>query len=574
MEEIKNSSEEKNAANVTENIEEQSSSAGSTPEEEMKMEELLGPETDNVIEEGKIVRVKVIGKTEEGVLVDLGLKAEGIVPRDEFKTKAQFDRTAIGDELPVYIIRLHSKDGNPVVSYKQAREHIAWDKITNAFKESTPVEGAIIKKIKGGFIVDIGVEAFLPGSQLDTYRVKDYTKYMGIKMKFIITELKKNNLVVSRRKLLELEQKEGRKKVMKDLFEGQILDGVVVRITDFGAFVDIGGMEGLLHIGDIAWYRIHKVEDIISLRQSVKVKVLKIDKEKEQVSLGLKQLSTHPWENVGGKYKVGMVVKGKITSKTDFGIFVEIEPGVEGLVHISEISWLEDNAVKIKNFKAKQEIESKIIAIDPENQKLSLSLKKLKANPWEDIKLKYPSGTKIKGVVTNITPFGAFVKINENMEGLIHVNDMSWMKKVRHPQDILKVKQEIEVAVLDVNPSNEKISLSLKHLAEDPFKKFHVGKVISGKVKRIVDFGAFVEVEHGIEALLRSSEIAQKKIGHPSEVLKVGEEIEAKVIKSDSKERKIDISIRKLERDREKELISKYVNKGERPTLGEVLEEE
>jgi small subunit ribosomal protein S1 len=556
---------------------EQKSVPKAVAEDDMKMDELL--KGQDTIEEGKIVRVKVVGKNADGVMVDLGVKSESQIAKAEFGSQENFEAVAIGSELPVFVIRTNSKDGSPVVSYKQAKEMYAWEKIKTAQATSTPIEGIIHRAIKGGFIVDVGMDAFLPFSQLEVYKVKDSNAYLGIKMKFLVTEMdrQKNNLVLSRRKLLELEQQESRKRVLENLFENQVVDGVVTRITDFGAFVDVGGMEGLLHIGDIAWSRIRKVEDRLSVRQSIKVKVLKIEAGK--VSLGMKQLVERPWEKAGAKYHKGSIVKGKVISTTEFGVFVEIEPGLEGLLHLSEISWTEQNPGLLKKFKEGQELEVKIIDVDTVKEKLSLSVKKLKNSPWDDAKIKFPKGTKIKGTVTNITPFGAFVKIAEGMEGLVHISDMSWTKKVAHPKDVLQIGQEIEVVILNIDADSQKISLSLKHMDQNPYEKYSNGQIVKGIVKRITDFGAFVEIEPGIDALLRAADIIPKKIDggqrqHPSEFLKVGQEIEAKVIKSDPKERKIDISVRKLERDMEKELLKKYVNKEARPTLGDILQEE
>jgi small subunit ribosomal protein S1 len=539
-------------------------------QEDMKMEELLGPETN--IEEGKIYKVKVAGKTSDGVMVDLGMKAEGLVEKAEF-TEEQFNEIKPGSEISVYIIRLHTQQGTPMVSYKKAKEVAAWDKISLAVKNNQPVDGHIVKKIKGGFIVDIGLDAFLPASQLDIYQVKDFSKFLGITMKFLVTEFNRseNNVVLSRRKLVEFEQKEAKRKIFEVIEVGQEMEGIVSKIIDSGAFVDIGGMDGFVHISDIAWHRISKVKDALSERQNVKVKVLKIENDK--VALGIKQLFPRPWDNAKNKYHVGDILKCKITSITEFGLFAQLEPGLEGLVHISEIAWNDPKGHGIKNFKKDQEIDLKIIAIDTVNEKISLSIKRTKQSPWDEARKLYPAGTRLKGVVTNLMPFGAFVKLPSGIEGLVHVSDMSWLKKVRHPQDMLKTGQEVEVVVLNVDTKEEKISLSLKHAEGNPFAKYAPGKIVTGKVVRIMDFGAFVELEPGIDALVRTSEISSAKISHPSEALKVGQEIEGKVLKCEEKEKKIDVSMRKLEHEREKELLKKYVNKNERHTLGDLLEE-
>jgi small subunit ribosomal protein S1 len=316
------------------------------------------------------------------------------------------------------------------------------------------------------------------------------------------------------------------------------------------------------------------VDEVLKIGQQVKVQVLKIQPDKQKISLGMKQITERPWDKAPEKYPVGSTVKGKITSITDFGIFVELEPGIEGLLHVSEIYWTETKESLKKQFSVGEEIETRVLAVDPEKQKLSLSLKRLQANPWEDLQSKYPAGSRVKGTITHLTPFGAFVKLAEGVEGLLHVSDISWTRKVRHPKDVFKPGEEVEAVVLEINPQNEKISLSTKHLQEDPYQKYRPGKVVTGVVKRIVDFGAFVELEPGVEALVRASEIGPHKVESVAEALKVDQPVEAKVIKSDPKERKIDISIKKLEHDRERELVKKYVNKQDRPTLGQILEED
>src|SRR3989339_148721 len=545
-------------------------------DEETKMDDLLQPQGAAGVREGAVVTAMVVAETADGFLVDIGLKSEGLIPVGELDGERAREELAVGKQVQVLVQQLHSEKGHPVVSWRQARERSVWETVGVSFKNATPVEGMIRKKIKGGFTVDIGVDAFLPASQLELRMPQDMNKYIGQKFQFLITEANRGqrNVVLSRRKILEVGQKELRGKLFATLADGQEFEGTVSGITDFGAFVDIGGVDGLLHIGDIAWYRLKKVSDVLSVGQKVKVKVLKIDREKEKISLGMKQLAARPWDSMDERYQAGSIVAGKITSVTDFGAFVELEPGLEGLLHCSEVSWTERDQSFKKHFKPGQEIEVKIIAIDKQKEKISLSLKQLQANPWEEVKLRYPSGTRLKGVVTHLTPFGAFVKLAEGMEGLIHVADMSWTKKIRHPQDVLQVGQEVEAIVMDVNPDDEKISLSLKHLSDDPYRRYRTGAIVSGVVKRIVEFGAFIELEPNVEALVRISEMSAQRVENVSDVLAIGQQVEAKVIKCDPQERKIDVSIKKLEHERERELLKKYVNKAERPTLGQLLEEE
>ncbi len=542
-------------------------------EEGMNMEQLLGPEVK--LEEGKVIMARVVAVTEDGVVVDLGIKSDGLVPKQEFENNPEALAEIVPESLiPVIVTNTRSEDGHLPVSWKRAREKDAWEKINNAAKTNQPIEGIIRRKNKGGFSVDIGMDAFLPASQVDTHFAKNTDKYIGKKFMFAIMEMnpEKRNIVLSRRKLLEAEQKTKKERVLSSIKEGEVVEGTVTGVTGFGAFVDLGGIDGLLHIGDISWHHIKKVDDAVKTGQKVQVQILKIDRVTNKISLGMKQLSERPWNKTVQKYPVGTIVKGKVTSVTSFGVFVELEPGIEGLMHTSEISWDEKKEDLKKKFVVGQEIEPKVIALDPEKEKLSLSLKRMQSNPWEEASKKYPAGTKVKCVVSSFAPFGAFVKLPEGIEGLIHLADMSWTRKVNHPKDFMKIGEEIECVVMEINPANEKISLSLKHVTEDPFKKYKAGSTVTGIVKRIVEFGAFVELEPGIEALVRISEIAQKKIESASEALKVGQSVEAKVIKSDPAERKIDISIKKLDHDREKELVKKYAGNKDRPTLGEVLE--
>ncbi|MBN1822947.1 MAG: 30S ribosomal protein S1 [Endomicrobiales bacterium] len=543
----------------------------SASEEKMTMEELLGPEVK--LERGAVMKARVISQTADGVLVDLGIKSEGLIPKADFSSESKFREMAPGTEVQVVVINTRTESGHPEVSWRQIAERESWDRLLLSFNDKTPVEGEIKKQIKGGFIVDAGVDAFLPMSQLDLHFTKNTEKYLGKKLQFLVTEYnrREKNIVLSRRKLLETEKSIKREKTLSSIHEGQIIEGTVKSITGFGAFVDIGGMDGLLHIGDLAWHKVRKVDDVLKTGQKVQVQVLKIDKEKGKISLGIKQMSERPWNKAVDKYPVGSLVKGKVTSVTKFGVFVEVEPSIEGLLHVSELTWDEDKDAVMKSFKPGAEVEAKIYALDPEKEKLSLSLKRLTPNPWEEANKKYPAGTRLKVTITKLVPFGAFAKLGEGVEGLIHVQDMSWTKKIRHPKDVVQPGQEVDAVVVEINPENEKISLSLKHVTEDPFRKYRGGKVVKGVVRRLADFGAFVELEPGVEALVRVSEIAPKRIESPKDALKIGQEIEAKVIKSDPSERKIDISIKKLDHDREKELVKKYSGAKDNPTLGEIL---
>ena len=542
-------------------------------EEEMKMSDLLGPEVH--LEEGKAYQARVVGQNEDGFMVDLGIKSEGLILKTEFEPADGAPSLKIGDEIKVVIDKLRSEYGHPVVSYKKILAKETWDRISQALKEDSKITGTIKKKIKGGFLVDVGIDAFLPESQTDLKYVKDFNKYIGQKLEFLITEAskEKRNIVLSRRKLLEEENKKTRSELVSKLQEGEVVEGKVRSITKFGAFIDVGGIDGLVHISDLAWHHVKKVEDILKVGQTVSVKILKIDKLTGKISLGMKHLSPRPWDSAEERFPVGLVVKGKVKSVTDFGVFLELEPGLEGLIHESEISWTDTGSNHKKMFLPGKEVEAKIISVDIPNEKMALSIKRLKANPWEEVFNNFPPGKKTKATITKIMPFGAFGKINESMEGIIKVSDISW-EKIYDPKDVLKVGQTVEVVVIEVNPQTQKIALSMKQLNDDPLKKYKVGTVVKGTIKRMMDFGAFVEIEPRIEALLRQSETGLLKEQPIGEHFKVGQEIEAKVIKTDLKERKIDISVRKLDKDRERELVKKYSGKHDNPKLGDILEED
>ncbi|MDR3257102.1 MAG: S1 RNA-binding domain-containing protein [Endomicrobium sp.] len=525
------------------------------------------------IDFGKELEVTIIAENADGFMVDLGMKFEGIIPKKEFEEGKIPTELKVGAKIKVKIV---STRGQHILSYREVIEKNKWDVVQEAFKNNHRVYGTIVKTIKGGFLVNIGVNAFLHISQLDTCFVKETEKYVGKSYEFIITKFdrEEKNVIVSRRKIIEDEKNVARTSALESIAEGQIIDGTVSRITNFGAFISLGGIDGLLHVSDMAWYKVKKVEDLLCLGQTIRVQVLKVDRASEKISLSMKNLAPNPWESAVERFPIGLIMKGIVTSVMDYGIFVELEPGVEGLLHSSEYAWNNSEAALKKEIKEGQEIEVKIIDIDKENKKIALSIKKMLINPWDEAFRHYTPGTVIKGVVQNLMPFGAFVKLPEGIEGLIHISDFSWTAKIRHPEDVLKKGDEVEVVVLEVNPQNEKISLSLKHVKSDPYKKYKIGIVVQGKVVRTTDLGIFIELEHGIEALIKNEEISSVKIERSQSVLKEGEEVEAKVIKIDIKNRKIEASIKKLEFDREKELVKKYANQNEKSTLGEILTEE
>jgi len=539
-------------------------------DESISMADLLKKE-ETKINRGDIIDVTIVAENEDDFLVDLGLKSESAIHKSEFINGQIPSELKPGATVKVFVKRTFPKIE---LSYREVVEKAAWDKLETIFKNKENISGKIEKTVKGGFLVNVGVYAFLHISQLDTNFVKNAEKFIGKTFDFAITEFDRNDkkIVLSRRKILEDEKIAKKKKALENLSEGQIIDGKVVRITNFGAFIDLGGIDGLLHIGELAWYKVKKVEDLLKVGQIIRVSVLKVDKENEKISLSMKQLATNPWDSAGEKYLEGLIIKGTVTSVTPYGAFVELEKGVEGLLHASEYAWNDSEYLFKKEVTVGKELEVKVIGFDKENKKISLSVKQIHENPWATLARHYVPGTKVKGVIKNITPFGAFVKLPEGIEGLIHINDFSWLKGVKHPEDVVKKGQEVEAIVLSVNTQSEKIALSIKHLTEDPYKKYKLGTVVKGKVVRVNDFGVFVELEKGIDALLKKTELSIEN--RNQELPQAGQEVEGIIIKVDLKERKLEMSIRKYEKAQEKELIKKFSSNDEKPTLGDILQEE
>ena len=540
-------------------------------DESITMADLLGPETKSQINQGQIIDVVIVAENDEGFMVDLGMKSEGLIPKSEFEGMEIPKELAVGATVKVFV---KNARGRIQLSYREVLEKKAWDDVEEIFKSKKTIKGTIIKSVKGGFIVNVGVNAFLHISQVDIVFVNQPEKYIGKTFDFVITEFDRydKKITLSRRKILEDEKAAKRAAMFESLNEGQILDGTVKKIIPSAAFVDLGGVDGFLHIGELAWYKVKKVEDILHVGQVIRVQILKIDKEQEKISVSMKQLVTNPWDSAGEKYISGLIMKGKVTSIMPYGAFVELEKGVEGLLPISEYAWNDSDHLFKKEVKEGQELEVKVINCDKETKKISLSVKQMHQNPWEIAARHYVPGTKVKGIVKNITPFGAFVKLPEGVEGLIHISDFSWLKNIKHPEDVVKKDQEVEAVVLSVNTQNEKIALSIKHLTQDPYKKYKLGTTVKGKVVRVAEFGVFIEVEPNIEVLVKKTELSfENKIG---ELPKEGEEIEAKIIKADLRERKLEASIKKFEKAQEKELIKQFSSNDEKPTLGDILQED
>jgi len=545
--------------------------------DEIKMEDLMAQSEGATT--GSLVDGTVVSIEADHVLVDVGLKQEAFLPAQEFTHTLPH----VGDKIPVLILRMRGPEGRPLLSYQQARERKYWDAIRTAFQSKQPIKGKIVKRIKGGVIVDVGVDAFMPTSQIDIKPVFKPEEWLGKEVDVFVLEMNraKVNVLVSRRQYIEHEREIKKAETLKTIKDGVVLHGRVTSVTNFGAFLDIGGLDGLLHVSDMDWVRIEDPKSVVKVGDEFDVQILKFDPATQKVSLGRKQLLKHPWDGIEERYTIGSIVKGKVSGLANFGVFVEIEPGVEGLIHVSEISWTE-RVTKLKDvFKVEQEVEAKLIGFDREQEKISLSLKRLGESPWEQAVHIYHPGTQIEGEVTHLAPFGVFVKIPLGIEGLIKTQDLSWTEKVSSPRELFKVGEKIKAVVLEVNPKEEKMSLGIKQLSKDPLKTLRIGDSVTGKVTKIVDFGMFVALDSGLDGLVRSQEIynaksifsddKKKERTDPADVpqYKEGDTVTASVLKINKKERKLELSIKKFEREQEKELLRKYSGQQGSPTIGE-----
>ena len=535
------------------------------------------------IEEGQILKGTVIEITPDHVTVDVGYKSEGHIPVQEFLKRNKKVDVKVGDRIDVFLEKKDSEEGLLILSKEKADKVTVWRDVSRSCREGEVMEGEIVSKVKGGLSVDLGgINAFLPGSQIDLKPVRNLDSLIGQRLRFKVIKFnrKRNNIVLSRRTLLEEERKQTREGTLKNIKEGEIVEGIVKNLTDYGAFVDLGGVDGLLHITDIAWGRIGHPSERLSMGDRIKVKVLHFDREKEKVSLGLKQAMPDPWDSVPKKYPVGSRLKGKVVNTTDYGVFVELEEGVEGLVHISELTWSKKLKHPSKVVRLGDTVEVMVLDCDPGKRRISLGMKQTEPNPWTLIEEKYPVGTKVLGRVKTITDFGIFIGFEEGVDGLVHVSEMSWTKKIKHPGELYKKGQEIEAVVLNIDSKNERFSLGIKQLTPDPWKevsrRYRRGEVVTGKVTNVTDFGAFVELEEGIEGLVHVSEISREKIERPSDVLKVGDTVSAIVLHIDPHERKIGLSLRGVTEKAEKAEIEKYISNQGPPTstLGELIQEE
>jgi small subunit ribosomal protein S1 len=496
---------------------------------------------------GQIVKGVVIEVRPKEVLVDIGYKSEGVIPGAEFD---DIKLVKVGDEVDVLIEKLEDKDGMVVLSKEKAEFKKNWDKILTICNEGGTIQGKVKAAVKGGLLVNIGVEAFLPASQIDIVPPKNLAQFIGNTYEYKVVKInqERQNIVLSRRELIEQRRNDKRVKLLTEMTPGDIRKGTVKNITDFGAFIDLNGIDGLLHITDMSWGRIGHPSEILKVGQDIDVVVLDINREKERVSLGLKQKLSNPWENIDAKYQVGNKVKGKVVNLVPYGAFVELEPGVEGLVHVTELSWTKRIAKPSDVLKADQEIEAVVLGINREEQKISLGIRQLDANPWDRALDKYPSGTKVNGKIRNLTSYGAFIELEEGLDGMIHVSDISWTRKINHPSEVFKKGDEVEAVVLEVDKANQRISVGVKQLTIDPWSNidqfYKVGDPVTGKVTKLASFGAFIGLQHDIDGLVHISQVSEERTDKIKNVLKVGQEVTARVIKIDKAERRIGLSIK------------------------------
>ncbi|MBD3232134.1 MAG: 30S ribosomal protein S1 [candidate division Zixibacteria bacterium] len=531
------------------------------------------------IKEGEIVNGKILGKTRDGVIIDVGFKSEGIVPLEEFPPDFDIE---VGKEIEVYLDAIEDQDGQLVLSKLKADFMRVWDRIKEANERNELVKGRLMRRIKGGIVVDLfGVDAFLPGSQIALRQVPDFDELIGTEMDFRIIKLNKTrrNIVVSRRVVLEEEREELRSKIISEIETGQVREGVVKNITDFGVFIDLGGVDGLLHITDMSWGRVNHPSEMVSLGDTIDVKILDFDKDTNRISLGLKQLTPYPWEKIEEKYPIGATAVGKVVSLTDYGAFVELEKGVEGLIHISEMSWTQHIKHPSKLLNVGDEIEAAVLSVDKENEKISLGLKQLNTDPWETLEDRYPPGTRVTGKVRNLTTFGAFVEIEEGIDGLVHISDMSWTKRIQHPSEIMKKGDTIDVVVLSIDKENRRVSLGRKQLEGDPWPalavKYAPGVETTATISRLLDRGVIAELEDEVEGFIPMNQLAKPDLSKPSDAFSVGDVIPVKVIEFEQHNRKIVLSVSAYYKNKEEQEMQDYLAAHPTKTtkMGEVVEE-
>lgn len=518
-----------------------------------ELQELISSSIKNY-REGSIVKGHILEIRPREFLVDIGYKSEGVIPASEFEDPSEVE---IGDEIEVLLERLENDEGMVVLSKEKAAARQNWEKIVAVFRGEGLIKGKVKAVVKGGLTVNVGVEAFLPASQIDIIPPKDLQQFVNNTYDFKIVKINddRKNVVLSRREIIEQERSQKRQAFLSGVKVGDKVQGVVKNITDFGAFIDLDGIDGLLHVTDMSWARLTHPGELLKVGQALEVQILDINKEKERVSLGIKQMQSNPWDRIEERFPVGQTVKGKVTSLMPYGAFVQIEEGVEGLIHVSELSWTKRIARPSDVLTLGQEVEAVVLGVNKDEQKISLGVRQLEPNPWDEIEVRYMIGKQVKGKVRNMTAYGAFVELEEGIDGMIHVSDLSWTRKINHPSEILKKGDELEAVVIDIDKVNQRISLGTKQLENDPWKeidgRFKIGDLVKGTVTKITNFGAFVELQDGIDGLVHISQISEDRIDKVKDALKVGQEVEARVIKVDKTERRVGLSIKAANYDAE-----------------------
>lgn len=531
---------------------------------------------------GEVVTGTVVNIGEQEIVLDIGARVEGIVPTSEFTNTDGKLTISDGEKIEVMVLRFNPEGQHIPLSFERARVAKVWDKIETASTEEQLLDGTIIEKVKGGFIVDVGVRAFLPTSQATLKPQKDYQDLLGQKGQFRILKIqrRRGNLILSRKELLMAEFEESRKDLMDKLQEGAVLDGKVKNITDYGAFIDLGGLDGLLHISDMSWGRINHPKDLLEVAQELQVKVLRYDPEKEKVSLGLKQITPDPWLSVAEKYPPGKSVKGNVLNLTSYGAFVELEPGVEGMIHVSELSWTKKVRNPSQLLTKGEEVQVRVLDLDTEKRRVSLSLKQTEDNPWDSLAERFPVGSKVKGKVRNITEFGAFVEIEEGIDGLVHISDFAWGERNANPEEYVKKGEEIEVVILAVDVENKKVSLGRKQMQHDPWIDFtnehRENEILEGPITKITDFGVFIHLADHVEGLIRANELDKDRSKKPNEVYEEGQTVRAMITRINHRERKVDLSIRRIEQQQERQAIREYAKQNESSgaTMGDIFSDQ
>jgi small subunit ribosomal protein S1 len=542
-------------------------------------EKLLGMYDDTLrdLSEGQVVKGRIVKILANEVVVDVGYKSEGMISLDEFSKRDGKLEVSEGDEVEVLLEKTENKEGYLVLSKEKAVKMKVWERVEQAYRDGEPLSGRIVDRIKGGLAVDIGIRAFLPGSLVDLRPVRNLDSYKGqeLDMRVIKVNRRRGNIVQSRKAILEDENRDKKQKTLDGLEEEKIVTGVVKNLTEYGAFIDLGGLDGLLHITDMSWGRINHPSELFSIGDEVEVVVLKFDAERERVSLGYKQRTPDPWANVEDRYPIGSRVTGKVVSLTDYGAFVALEEGVEGLIHVSAMSWTKRVKHPSKIVNVDEDVEAMVLDLDKENRRLSLGLKQTEPNPWALIDQKYEVGSRITGKVRNLTNFGAFIEVEEGVDGLVHISDLTWSKRIKHPSEILQKGDEVEAVILKIDTENQRLSLGIKQLQPNTWDEFfrlhNVGDVLRGKVVRLTEFGAFVEMDDGVEGLVHVSEFSMERVENPETYFEIGDELDVKIIKMDPTENKVGLSVKAIVQENQASDMAAFAHEGGGISLGDVV---